>query len=78
MDDDLTNKIGKIDYVNDDMVLTVNNDFSFLIPNLFESAPHVKAAYQAHLDVKELITKYIKIHSNEVVELTDKVYDILT
>lgn len=77
LDDDLANKIGNVQKVNDDLVLSVNPDFAFLVPNLFETAPHVKQAYLAHLDTENLISSYIKIHGPEIVKFTDKVYSDL-
>lgn len=74
LDDDLANKIGSIDKVDEQLVLTVHPLFSFIIPNLFESAPHIKEAYLAHEDVKTLISGNIKIHSPQITEFSDKVY----
>lgn len=74
LDDNLANNIGNPEMVGDDLVLATNLDHSFVIPNLFESAPHIREAYKTHLSTIDIISKSLKIHSPEVQQFAEKVY----
>lgn len=78
LDDNLVNQIGTPVYQeNGDLILETRKDYSFVIPNLFESAPHIKEAYLAHESVKNIIFNNLKIHSPEVQEFAEDVYDLM-
>lgn len=78
LDDNLINKIGSINYTEDgQMMLVPNSDFSFVIPDIFESAPHIKEAYIAHLSTREIISKHLKIHSDPIVEFSEEIQSML-
>lgn len=72
--DNVNDNIGKPMEVDGAMVLSTDPKFSFVIPNLLENAPHVREAYQSQLDLINVISGSVKIHSPEIVAFSDSVY----
>lgn len=77
--DNLENKIGQpYQEENGNLVLIPNTDFSFVVTNLFENAPHVKEAYKTQLTLIDAIQSNLKIHSREIVNLSGMVNPMAT
>lgn len=73
LEDNLINKIGTPVEIDGELILATHPDFSFPIPNLFESAPHVKEAYLTHRYMIELIKSNFKVHSPQLIEFSEEV-----
>lgn len=72
--DNLEDKIGTPEELETgEMALIPRTDYSFVVPNLFENAPHVREAYKAQLDLIGLIQANLKIHSKEIVAFSEMV-----
>lgn len=79
LDDNLESSIGKPYNLPDgELGFRAVDDFSFPIPNMFESAPHIREAYKSHQGLVGLIEKHIKIHSIPLKDFSNQVYTKLS
>jgi hypothetical protein len=61
-----------------DGVLKSRQDFSFIIPNMFNSAAHLKAAYEVNTDLISFIKDKWSLHSDPMIHMSKEVYKAVT
>jgi hypothetical protein len=72
--DSLSDNIGAVYELGDDIGIRTKSGFSFNIGNLFEGSPHIKESFKSHMLLRDTISSNFLVHSPYLNSIAETVY----